>query len=80
MARRRIKLTFPQDLITEPLIYLLGKNFEIVTNIRRADVRESMGWVVLELDGQDQDIERGMQWITESGVRVDPVSGDVVEG
>ena len=80
MAKRRIKLTFPQDLITEPLIYLLGKNFEIVTNIRRADVREKMGWVVLELDGEDQEIDRGLQWITESGIRVDPVSGDVVEG
>ncbi|MCH8826879.1 MAG: NIL domain-containing protein [Chloroflexi bacterium] len=80
MAKRRIKLTFPQDLVKEPLIYLLGKNFEIVTNIRRADVRENMGWVVLELEGQDQEMERGLQWITESGVRVDPVSGDVVEG
>ena len=80
MAKRRIKLTFPQDLVKEPLIYLLGKNFEIVTNIRRADVRENMGWVVLELEGQDQEMERGLQWITESGVRVDPVSGDVVVG
>lgn len=80
MAKRRIKLTFPQDLVKQPLIYLLGKNFEIVTNIRRADVRENMGWVVLELEGQDQEMERGLQWITESGVRVDPVSGDVVEG
>lgn len=80
MAKRRIKLTFPQDLVKEPLIYLLGKNFEIVTNIRRADVRENMGWVVLELEGQDQEMERGLQWITESGVRADPVSGDVVEG
>ena len=80
MASRRIKLTFPQDMIKEPLIYLLGKNFEIVSNIRRADVRENMGWVVLELDGEDDEIERGLRWITESGVRVDPVSGDVVEG
>ena len=80
MPKRRIKLTFPQDLVKEPLIYLLGKNFEIVTNIRRADVRENMGWVVLELEGQDQEMERGLQWITESGVRADPVSGDVVEG
>lgn len=80
MARRRIKLTFPQDMITEPLIYLLGKNFEIVTNIRRADVRENMGWVVLELEGEEQEMDVGLQWITESGVRVDPVSGDVVEG
>ena len=80
MAKRRIKVTFPQDLITEPLIYLLGKNFEIVTNIRRADVREDVGWVVLELEGQEKEIDRGLQWVTETGVRVDSVSGDVLEG
>ncbi|MDA0768830.1 MAG: FeS-binding protein [SAR202 cluster bacterium Casp-Chloro-G4] len=80
MTRRRIKLTFPQDMVKEPLIHLLGKNFEIVSNIRRADVRENMGWVVLELDGEEHEIERGLHWIVESGVRVDPVSGDVVEG
>jgi ABC-type methionine transport system ATPase subunit len=80
MAKRRIKITFPQGLITEPLIYLLGKNFEIVTNIRRADVREDMGWVVLELEGEDQEIDRGLKWVTETGVRVDSVSGDVLEG
>jgi len=80
MAKRRIKVTFPQDLITEPLIYLLGKNFEIVINIRRADVREDVGWVVLELEGQEKEIDRGLQWVTETGVRVDSVSGDVLEG
>jgi ABC-type methionine transport system ATPase subunit len=80
MAKRRIKITFPQGLITEPLIYLLGKNFEIVTNIRRADVREDMGWVVLELEGEDQEVDRGLKWVTETGVRVDSVSGDVLEG
>ena len=80
MAKRRIKVTFPQGLITEPLIYLLGKNFEIITNIRRADVREDMGWVVLELEGEDQEIDRGLKWVTETGVRVDSVSGDVLEG
>jgi ABC-type methionine transport system ATPase subunit len=80
MAKRRIKVTFPQDLITEPLIYLLGKNFEIVTNIRRADVREDVGWVVLELEGQEKEIDRGLQWVTETGVRIDSVSGDVLEG
>ena len=80
MATKRVKFTFPKDLITEPVIYQLGKKFQVVTNIRRADVREGMGWVVLELIGDDPEIERGLEWVTLSGVRVDPVSGDVVEG
>ena len=80
MATRRVKFTFPPSLITEPVIYRLAQKFKVVTNIRRADVREEMGWVVLELDGEEAEIERGLEWVTAMGVRVDPVSGDVVEG
>ena len=80
MAKQRVKFTFPQELITLPIIYELGKNFSLVTNIRRADVTEDRGWVVLELDGDLQEIERAVEWVTSKGVRVDPVEGDIVEG
>jgi hypothetical protein len=80
MAKQRVKFTFPQELITLPIIYELGKNFSLVTNIRRADVTEDRGWVVLELDGDLQEIERAIEWVTSKGVRVDPVEGDIVEG
>ena len=80
MAKKRVKFTFPQELITEPVIYQLAQKFKIVTNIRRADVREDMGWVVLELEGDDDEIASGLEWVSSTGVRVDPVSGDVVEG
>jgi hypothetical protein len=80
MARQRVKFTFHQELITLPIIYELGKNFSIVTNIRRADVTEDRGWVVLELEGDLEEIERGLHWVEEKGVRVDPVQGDIVEG
>lgn len=80
MARRRVKFTFPADLIQEPLIWRLGHDFALVTNIRRADVRAHVGWVVLELEGEEGEIERGLAWIEGMGVRVDPVSGDVIEG
>jgi hypothetical protein len=62
------------------VIYELGKSFNIVTNIRRADVTEDRGWVVLELVGDAEEIERGLEWVASKGVRVDPVQGDIVEG
>lgn len=80
MAKKRVKFTFPQQLVTGSLIYELGHKFRIVTNIRRADVREDTGWVVLELDGDEAEISRGIDWVMEKGVRVDPVGGDVLEG
>ena len=80
MAKRQMMFTFPQKLIKEPIIYNLGRQFKVVTNIRRADVSESKGWVVLELEGEEAEIERGIVWVIGKGVRVDPVIGDIVEG
>jgi hypothetical protein len=80
MVKRGVKFTFPPTLIKEPIIYNLGQQFKVVTNIRRADVNGDKGWVVLELEGKGEDIECGIAWVTSKGVRVDPVVGDIVEG
>jgi len=80
MGKQRVKFTFLGDLVKEPIIYNLGRDFKIVTNIRRADVQEDMGWVVLELEGEEDEIQRGLNWVGSTGVRIDPVSGDVIDG
>ncbi len=78
--KRSVMFTFPQDLVPKPIIYDLVKKFEIIPNIRRADVSEDKGWMVLELEGKESDIEKAIAWVTGKGIRVDPVSGDIVEG
>jgi ABC-type methionine transport system ATPase subunit len=80
VALRRIRLTFPETLIQEPIIYQMGREFDVVTNIRMADVDARVGWVILELSGTDTEIQRAIDWAESKGVRVDPVTGDVVEG
>ena len=80
MAQKRVRFTFPQELITIPIIYELGRQFAVVTNIRMADVDQKVGWVLLELDGDMGEIDRALDWAQAKGVRVDPVEGDVVEG
>ncbi len=80
MVRKRVRFSFPENLVTEPIIYLLGHEFRVVTNIRMADVEETFGWVILELDGEPDEIERSLAWARAKGVRVDPITGDVVEG
>ena len=76
MAKRRVMLTHTPETITEPIIYNLGQQFKIVTNIRQADVAGDRGRIVLELDGEEQNIEAGIAWVISKGVRVDPVSED----
>jgi len=79
MSRMRVRLTFPPRLIQEPILYRLVKDFDIVINIRRADVKEDYGWVALELDARDEAaLEKGVAWLKATGVDVDPIERDVV--
>jgi len=80
MAKRQVMFTFPEELVRDPIIYTLSHQFSIVTNIRRADVTENRGWVVLELEGGEEEIEQGISWVISKGVRVAPIVGDIVEG
>ena len=80
MTKRKIMFTFPQELIKEPIIYNLGLKFKVITNIRLADVTENKGWVVLELEGEETEINKGIEWVKSKGVRVDPAIGDIIEG
>ncbi len=76
MVKRRVMLTFTSEVITEPVIYNLGQQFRLVINIRRADLTEDRGYIVLELDGKEEDIEAGIAWVTSKGVRVAPANDD----
>ena len=80
MPIKRVKFTYEQEMIKEPIISMLSKDFDLVTNIRRADVREDMGLFVLEIEGEEDEIQKALDWVATKGVRVDPISGDVVEG
>jgi ABC-type methionine transport system ATPase subunit len=71
MAKRQVKFTFAPEMVTEPVIYNLGRDFRIVTNIRRADITEERGWVVLEMEGSDDDIEKGLAWVAAKGVEME---------
>ncbi|HWR72046.1 MAG TPA: NIL domain-containing protein [Nitrospirota bacterium] len=77
MATRRIKLTFPQELIKEPVIFTMAKKFEVMPNIRRARVSEGAGEVVLELEGSEKSLEAGIAYLKDRGVKVEPVEGEL---
>ena len=80
MPIRRVTFTFKTELIQRPVIYELGIKFEIVTNIRRAEVNQNDGWVVLELEGSTKEIERGLTWVIDQGVDVSSLEGDILSG
>jgi L-aspartate semialdehyde sulfurtransferase ferredoxin len=76
----RLWLMYPARLITRPVIYELGKNFSVVTNIRQASVTEEIGIVSIELDGERDEIKRAIAWLEAEGVKVEPVEINTIEG
>ena len=78
MARKRVRVTVPAPCPPEPVIYRLVKDFDIVINIRRADVKADHGWMALELEADERALERGVAWLKDRGVQVDPIERDVI--
>jgi ABC-type methionine transport system ATPase subunit len=72
----RLHLSFPEHLLQEPLIYRLGREFQVVTNVRRANIDEHAGWVILEIDGPDDEVVRAVAWLTDQGIQVDRLEED----
>lgn len=78
MKNVRVRLTFPETLIRQPIIGRMVQEFDVMPNIRRANVEETVGWVICELGGNDDDVERAIEWLHDLGVQVDRL-GDIVE-
>ncbi|MEW6417721.1 MAG: NIL domain-containing protein [Nitrospirota bacterium] len=76
---KRVKLTFPQHLIQEPVIFRMAKQFDVMPNIRRARVTETVGEMVLEIEGTEENLEKGMQSLKDQGVDVELIEGDIIE-
>jgi ABC-type methionine transport system ATPase subunit len=79
MTEVRVKLTFPEELVREPVIARLVRQYDVEPNIRRANVDEHEGWIVCEVAGVPAQIDGAIAWLRATGVRVD-LLGDVVEG
>jgi len=74
MTKRRVMISFTPETIAEPIIYTISQQFNLTTNIRRADLADDRGWIVVEIDGAEKDIEDGISWAISRGVRVDETS------
>jgi ABC-type methionine transport system ATPase subunit len=80
MAKRRVHLTFQGQLADEPAIWSMSQTFDLVFNIRQADLEAGFGWIMLELEGDDQKLADALRWLEERGVLVAPIEQDIVAG
>ena len=75
---KRIVLRFPRRLVDRPIVSRLVKDFNLDFNILKASVTpEEEGLLVLELSGKQSDYDKGIRYLTETGVRIQALSQDV---
>ncbi len=78
MASRKIVLSFPKEKIDKPIVYKLIKDFDLVFNIMKASITpDQEGHMVLELSGEKSEIERGLKYLKDQGVSIQPLSKDI---
>ena len=69
-VRTPVRLTFAGDVARVPVIYEIGQQFKVVTNIRRAQVQEDSGWLELDLEGEKDEIDKALEHCQTRGVTV----------
>ncbi len=80
LQQSRLWLMYPARLITRPVVHELGKNFDVVTNVRQASVTDEIGIVSLELQGERDEIKKAIAWLEDLGIKVEPVEINTIEG
>jgi len=75
MALRKYFCTFPQHLISEPIIsHTLGSKFGVIPNIRAASITDTLALVAVEIEGDDGAIDESVVYMRDRGVKVEEMA------
>ncbi len=75
MTLRKYFCTFPQELISEPIIsHTLGDKFGVVPNIRAASITDTMALVAVEIEGDEDALSKSVNYLRERGVKVEEIT------
>jgi ferredoxin len=78
MTDRKIVLIFPKEKIDKPIVSKLIKDHNLVFNIMKASISpDQEGHMALELTGEAAEIDKGIKYLKEQGVKVEPLSKDI---
>lgn len=78
MYSKKIVIRYTPEIVEQPIICQLVKQYDLVFNILKARIfprRE--GVIVLELSGLKENFDRGIHFLKEMGLKVEPLSKSV---
>ncbi|MFH2138857.1 MAG: NIL domain-containing protein [Candidatus Omnitrophota bacterium] len=78
MNKKRVVLTFPHDLLSKPITYHLIKDFDLIVNILKANITPNeLGLLVLEIEGNKQNLDAGIDYLKKTGVKIESLIQDI---
>ncbi|MEP6755245.1 MAG: NIL domain-containing protein [Chthonomonadales bacterium] len=83
MAKKtqRLRLNYPPEHVTEPILYHLAMDHHLVPNIRQANMEQNRGgFLLLELMGEEADIESGIKFLEQTGIGISVIGLDASGG
>jgi ABC-type methionine transport system ATPase subunit len=70
MATKEVELTIPGTFKEEPIFYYIIKNFNVVPNIIEASFSTEMGWAIVRVEGEEEELKKLFNFLTEKGVQI----------
>lgn len=76
--KKKVLITFPSNLTKSPITYNLIKNHDLKVNILRAAIKfNEEGELLLELDGEQDNIDSAIKYLEGTGVGVDLIHTNI---
>ena len=77
-TRKRVVLDFPPTQIQTPITYILAKEYDVASNILRAEIApEETGKLVIELDGLPDKLDLAIERMKDLGIGVTEIARKV---
>jgi ABC-type methionine transport system ATPase subunit len=73
MPSRSLRLNYPAALLRQPILNELIRTFDLSVNILRAQISLEEGWLELQVDGAESELDRAIAWLDQQGIQVIPL-------
>ena len=81
MPTIRVRITSRSaEQVGQPILYRLGKDFAVTTNIRRAHITDDAALAEIELNGALEEVHRAVAWLHTTGLQIDALDRSVGDG
>jgi len=71
MVKQKVVVRFPPNIVEQPTIYMLIKDYDLMVNILRADINpRKEGRLMMEVSGSEANYQQAMTWLKKQGLSV----------